>query len=53
MCCGRWGLALILVQFLLKSASEQSRVSRWLLDGRKLIAANGTDARTCNMYLCA
>lgn len=33
MCCGRFGLALILVQFLLKSVNEQGRVSMWLLDG--------------------
>lgn len=45
-CCGRCGLALNLVQFLLKSVSEQTRVSMWLLDARKLIAVSGTDART-------
>lgn len=31
MCCGISGLALILVLFLWKSVSEQSRVSMWLL----------------------
>lgn len=43
-CCGRCGLALIPVQFLFKSVSDQSRVGMWLLDARKLIAMSGTDA---------